>query len=78
MSNEVERKIRTRLILFIVFLILTIIFLIGAVIGGIKGRDDIINTMAFIFGIPCVLSLILTIIFGVKFRRLAKKRDLIS
>ena len=78
MSEEIKKKILIRKILFGVFLSLTVIFLIGAIIGGIAGKDDIINTMAFIFGIPCGISLILTIVFGVKFRKLAKERNVVE
>jgi hypothetical protein len=74
LSEEIKRKINIRKILFSVFLILTIIFLIGAIVGGLAGQDDIIPTMAFVFGIPCAISLILTIVFGIKYRRLVKER----
>jgi hypothetical protein len=73
MNEEIKKKIRTRKILFGIILALTIIFLIGTIIGAIAGQDDIIPTMAFIFGIPCVITFILTIVFGVKFRQLAKE-----
>jgi hypothetical protein len=73
-SDEIKKKINVRKILFSIFLILTVILLIGAIIGGIAGQDDIIPTMAFVFGIPCVITLILTIVFGVKFRKLVKEK----
>ena len=75
MSTDLKKKINVRKILFSIFLILTVMLLIGAILGGIAGRDDIINTMAFVLGIPCGISLILTIVFGVKFRKLAKEVD---
>jgi hypothetical protein len=74
MNEEIKKKIRVRKILFSIFLILTFILLMGAIFGGIAGADDIINTMAFVFGIPCGITLILTIAFGVKFRRLVKEK----
>jgi hypothetical protein len=73
MNEEIKKKIKVRKILFGIFLALTVIFLIGTIVGAIAGQDDIIPTMAFVFGIPCGITLILTIIFGVKFRRLAKE-----
>ncbi|NHJ49478.1 MAG: hypothetical protein FK733_16935 [Asgard group archaeon] len=73
MNEEIKKKITIRKVFFSIFLVLTFIFLMGAIFGGIAGRDDIINTMAFVFGIPCGISLILTIVFGVKFRRLVKE-----
>ncbi|NHK31745.1 MAG: hypothetical protein FK730_10365 [Asgard group archaeon] len=75
MSDEIKKKIKALRFLFIIFLIFTVILLIGAIIGGIAGKDDIINTMPFVLGIPCAISLALTITFGVKFRRLAKERN---
>ncbi len=78
MSGELKKRIIVRKVLFSFFLILTVILLIGAILGGIAGKDDIINTMAFALGIPCAISLTVTIIFGVKFRRIVKERDLNS
>lgn len=75
MSEGFKKKINALKLLFSIFLIFTIVLLIGAIIGGIAGKDDIINTMAFILGIPCAISLALTITFGVKFRRLVKERN---
>ena len=78
MAEETKKKIVVRKVLFSVFLVLTVIFLIGAILGGIAGQDDIIPTLAFVFGIPCGITLILTIIFGVKFRRLVKENTSIE
>ncbi|MHA1126744.1 MAG: hypothetical protein ACTSO7_11070 [Candidatus Heimdallarchaeota archaeon] len=73
MPDDLKKKIKVRKVFFSIFLVLTIIFLIGAIIGGIIGQDDIIPTMAIVFGILCTITLILTIIFGAKFRRLVKE-----
>lgn len=74
MNEEIKKKIIIRKIFFSIFSILTAIFLVATVIGGIVGKDDIIPTMALIFGTLCVITLISSIIFGVKFRKLVKEK----
>ena len=75
MGEDIKKKIRVRKVLFSIFLVLTVIFLIGAIVGAIINQNDLLPyLMTFILGIPCVITLILTIVFGLKFRRLVKRR----
>ena len=72
--EDIKKKIRTRKVLFSIFLVLTIAFLIGAIVGAIVNQDDLLPyLMTAILGIFCVITLTLTIVFGVKFRRLGKE-----
>ena len=74
MDEEIKKKIRTGKILFSVFLVLTVILWIGAIVGAIVNQDDLLPyLMTVILGIISAITLTLTIVFGVKFRRLGKE-----
>ena len=74
MTEEIKKKIVIRKILFSVFLVLTVILLIGAIVAAIVNQDDLLPyLMTVILGIISAISLTLTIVFGVQFRKLAKE-----
>lgn len=74
MVDELKRKIIIRQVFFGVFLALTIVFLVSAILGGIANSDAIINSIAIGFGIATTISLVITIVLGVNFTKLMKER----